>query len=804
MSKVSPATSFRRALLLGLVLLTASACGGGAARPKAVSKASPAGTETKPAEEGVAGRHEIPKSERVPSPKLIERRTKNAMAPDTLGLVKSKSHVPKNSAEVYRLVAPATVIIKAGGGLGSGVIIDPAGWVLTNHHVIAMGDTEDFKTKVEVVLGKMSKTTGGMVREAKSHDAYVYKDDKLRDIALIKISDPPKNLQSIAIAKDNPSPGQPVVALGHAGAGMLWALKAGEVSALGKLSEQLATLAQFKDDKAGHDAEESFKKYLDERNLGLVIQSTCNILPGDSGGPLVTKSGELVGLNAFSNQDPRTGGLLSFHIHRSELASFVKNKPAKPARLVPDPWKEGGGDASYEDVDLDGRVDALVLEGRRACSYCPRQSVAVFVDVDQDTFKNDKTLPPLKEVYEKHRFDAELAYLQTEKDAFVWYDTDNDGTFDLLIHDTGATGRATAVYHIAKDGDYQRDDKLGNGRDVRGKLLSDSGLRARFQRIAVAAFPQHYVEQDGVTTNDLPQPVGHTGNASVADLNYDGQLDAVRIDSAFSYRLLLDVDHDTVDGLPKSFTLGSNAPNVDAEVAVVTQSSHMWVWYDTDDDGRFDLALHSPGARLYVATDAWHVDEKGVRADLLQVPARAEALERIVKKGFLSILSTPTDAGIASFPDPILDHRGTSFELLEVKGAQKSVVTVYGQGSDGYLIDLDGNSLRSVSSKTKDLAKIVQNPKFDPEFAYFQRNGLAWSYYDTDNKGGYDLVLYSSDPRGGKADSGFRIDKSGKVTLDSSLKGKSLVSHSLFKKAADQKKLQKLGKELFGKRALEE
>lgn len=801
-----------------VMALVLSACGGSSA-PAGPSAPSPASGSGSKGEAKQDAPHVIPKGERVPSEKLVDRRHRSSVADDTIGVVTNKrAKPPKTSAEVYKAAAPATVIIRAGGGLGSGVIIDPAGWVLTNHHVIAPGENEEFKTKVTVVLGKLSEATGGMVRQKKEYEAFVHKADKLRDIALLKMVDPPAKLPTVRIAKDNPQPGQQVIALGHAGAGMLWALKAGEISAMGKLSEQLATLAQFKDDKAGHEAEDKFKKYLDERNLGLVIQSTCNILPGDSGGPLLTRSGELIGLNAFSNQDPRTGGLLSFHVHRSELAEFVKDRPARPARLVPDPWKEGGGDASYEDVDLDGRVDALVLEGRRACSFCPRQSLAVFFDVDQDTFKGTTSLPPLSETYEKKKFDAELVYLQVERDTFLWYDTDNDGKLDLLVHDTGSTGRSAAAYQIKKDGDFEKDGALGTGRDVRSALLKDTALQARLQRIANAAFPQHYVEAGSSSNDSLPDPLGKTGKASLSDLDYDGQTESVRVDSAFSYRLLLDVDRSSIGSLPQSFNLATTSSSkIDAEVAVVSQASHMWIWYDTDDDGRFDLVLHSPTARQYVAADAWRVDASGgktaapehvgrklIRADLLGSPSHAASLRNLVTKGFLSILASPSDSGTGSFPDPIADHRGASYEVMDVKGAQKSVVLIYAQGSDGYLVDLDGNSLRDKPAKPKDLPKLAETGKLDIEFAYFQRNGLAWSYYDTDAKKGYDLVLYSSDPRGGKADLGFRIDAAGKVSLDDGLKGKAMVSHSLFTKAADKKRLEKLGKELFGKRALEQ
>lgn len=805
---------------MAIAAIVVAACGGSpsSSGPAKGPGAGSSEGSSKAAGGKAEGPHVIPKGQRVASEKLVDRRNRGAVADDTIGVVTNKRpKPPKSSADVYKGAAPATVIVRAGGGLGSGVIIDPAGWVLTNQHVIALGEQDEFKTKVTVVLGKLSDKTGGMVRQKKEYEAFVHKADKLRDIALLKIVDPPAKLPTVSLSKENPQPGQQVIAIGHAGAGMLWALKAGEISAMGKLSEQLATLAQFKDDKAGHEAEDKFKKYLDERNLGLVIQSTCNILPGDSGGPLLTKSGELIGLNAFSNQDPRTGGLLSFHVHRNELAEFIKDRPKVPARLVPDPWKEGGGDASYEDVDLDGRVDALVLEGRRACSFCPRQSLAVFFDVDQDTFKGVTNLPPLSETYEKKKFDAELVYLQVERDSFLWYDTDNDGRADLLLHDPGSSGRSAGAYRIKKDGDFQKDDTLGSGRDVRSGLLKDGALQARLQRIANAAFPQHYVEAGSSANDTLPDPMGGTGKASVSDLDYDGQADAVRVDSAFSYRLLVDADRSNVGSLPKQYNLASSSAKVDAEVAIVSQSNHMWVWYDTDDDGRFDLVLHSPGARLYVAADAWRVDASGqktaapehvgrklIRADLLTSPSQSAPLRTLAKKAFLDIMTASSDGGIGSFPDPIADHRGASYELMDLKAAPKSVVLVYAMGSDGYLVDLDGNSLRDKPAKPKDLPKLAEAGKLDLEFAYFQRNGLAWSYYDADGKAGYDVVLYTADARGGKADVGYRIDASGKVVLDDSLKAKAMVSHSLFTKAGDKKKLEKVAKELFGKRALEE
>jgi S1-C subfamily serine protease len=798
-----------------LVSVAAAGCGAEPQRPVTASDQPALSTDSGPRDEA-AMRHQIGGRERIPSPKLIDRRARSAVASDSLGLVENSARPPQNSAALYRAVAPATVIVRVAGGIGSGVVIDPAGWVLTNHHVVALGESEDFRLKVSVLLGELSGETGGMVRQQKTYEAVVYKADKLRDLALIKLLDPPKSLPFVRLAKQNPVPGQQVISIGHAGAGMLWAIKPGEVSALGKLSEQLAALAQFKDDESGKEASDSFKKYLDGKNLGLVIQSTCNILPGDSGGPLVTKTGELVGLNAFSNKDPRTGGLLNFHIHRDELAKFVKQRPKKPAQLVPDPWKEGGGDASYEDADLDGSVDVLLMEGRRACSFCPRQSAAVFMDLDQSTYKSSPDLPPLKDVFEKQSFDAELVYLQLENDAFVWYDSDDDGAFDVLLVDSGTTGRSSSAYRIQPDGELVKDSALASGRVIRTALFKQSHLHPRLARVARAAFPEHYLEAASAPGDLLPEPIGTTGTGQATDLDFDGVRDTLRVETAFSMRLLIDVDQSSIGSLPAEISLAKLGTNkLDAEVAIVSQSTHMWVWYDSDDDGRMDLVLHSPGTRLYVAANAWKVDAAGnktaateqigrklIRHSVLPAGTMATRFSRIVDKHFLPIMSEKGSDGLASFPDPIADHRGTGFELMNLKGAHKSVVVVHGQGSDGYLVDFEGTSLPD-KPKPGELQKAMEAGKFDAEYAYFQRNGLAWAYFDTSNKRRYDVVLYSSDPRGGKADHGFRIADDGRVTLDTALAGRPLAAHSLFSAKRDQKKMEKLAKELFGARALE-
>ena len=804
--------------VIGLALLGVLACG---ADQKSATNGSlrPTQSENLDSPSGALVKQTFPPPTRVQSPKLLDRRARSALAPDTLESVRSIGTVPRSQQKLYRRVAPATVIVRSSDGIGSGVIVDPAGWVLTNHHVVEGGTAQDFQIKVRVLLGAVEAKSGRMRVVGEGVDGYVHKVDRLRDLALVKLVAPPANLEFVPLAKDDPMPGQQVASVGHAGAARLWAVHQGEVSSLGKLDELLGALVRFGNDPPGREAAERLQAYLGHNATGTLLQSTCDVLPGESGGPLVNTAGELVGLNAYSDVNRKTGKRANYQISRSVIAKFLEERPEAPARLLPDAWLQGGGDASFEDVDGNGRVDVLRLKGRRPCRYCPRQSQALFLDVDEDSFGNDSEVPSLPKVFENRAFDAEVVFLRLERTATVWYDTDNDGDFDVLLVDDGNTGRSSAAYRLRAGGRITPWPSLADGRTVRFSLLQSQPFRERLGLIADAAFPGDFVEASTAWQGAMPDPIGTAGYALVGDLNFDGTNDGVQVDSAFGERLLIDADQNWAAGLAgkgRFSELLSTAP-ADVEMSVVSQGTSMWVWYDTDDDGTLDLVLHAPQSRHYVATSAWsvtsggepkplteHVGRKLVRPDLLQVARVADAVRSMVKKkSFLPIMSSRGNAGLSSFPDPVKDHRGTTFEWVDLPGGGPTAVMIQGRGSDGYLLDLDGNSLEGRPRPTTDVGQLVRDGKFDAEVAYFHRNGLAWTYYDTNDDGGYDLVLYTAEPSLGVAAQAYRIEPDQTVLVDSSSSGKKLISPSLLESKRMRSRLEDLGRQLFAAKLVE-
>ena len=152
-------------------------------------------------------------------------------------------------------------------GIGSGVIIDREGHILTNNHVIADAD----RIKVELA---------DRADKNKTFEAEVIGADPNSDLAVIKLKDPPPNLP-VAVLGDSETlkPGNIVIAIGSP-MGFKQSVTTGVVSATGR------TLGEI-----------SYEHF---------IQTDAAINPGNSGGPLVNLDGEVVGLNTMIST--RSGG----------------------------------------------------------------------------------------------------------------------------------------------------------------------------------------------------------------------------------------------------------------------------------------------------------------------------------------------------------------------------------------------------------------------------------------------------------------------------------------------------------------
>ncbi len=169
-------------------------------------------------------------------------------------------------------------------GLGSGVIIDPKGYILTNNHVVADADS----IKVELAFEK-----------GKTHKAEIVGRDPNSDIAVIKLVDPPENLPIAKLGdSDAIKPGNIVIAIG-APLGFKQSVTTGIVSA----------------------KDRNLNEFYYER----FIQTDAAINVGNSGGPLINLDGEVIGINTMISTGGGSGSIgIGFAIPMSQAKSVIK------------------------------------------------------------------------------------------------------------------------------------------------------------------------------------------------------------------------------------------------------------------------------------------------------------------------------------------------------------------------------------------------------------------------------------------------------------------------------------------------
>ncbi|GGG93842.1 Do family serine endopeptidase [Silvibacterium dinghuense] len=148
-------------------------------------------------------------------------------------------------------------------GVGSGVIISPDGYIVTNNHVVKGA------TQIKVTL-----------HDRRVLNAKLIGTDKLTDLAIVKID--ASNLPTISWGDSSKlEPGQTVLAFGSPFGYFQFSVTRGIVSAVNRQNP-------YSDDL---------------RKPGGYIQTDAAINPGNSGGPLVNAHGQLIGINTFIISD---------------------------------------------------------------------------------------------------------------------------------------------------------------------------------------------------------------------------------------------------------------------------------------------------------------------------------------------------------------------------------------------------------------------------------------------------------------------------------------------------------------------
>src|SRR5699024_6901776 len=176
-------------------------------------------------------------------------------------------------------------------GGGSGIVIDPHGYIVTHNHVVTMDGAAD-RADIDVVFSDGSRAPAEMVGR-----------DPATDLAVLKVDD----VQNLTVAtlgnSDEVEVGEQVIAIGSP-LGLVRTVTGGIVSAI---QRPIALGESTSDGDVVIDA----------------IQTDAAINPGNSGGPLIDGSGAVIGIN--TSIFTQTGGSigLGFAIPVNDVRTVV-------------------------------------------------------------------------------------------------------------------------------------------------------------------------------------------------------------------------------------------------------------------------------------------------------------------------------------------------------------------------------------------------------------------------------------------------------------------------------------------------
>jgi len=201
----------------------------------------------------------------VPAPHQL---TASEVSDTVANAMASATPRPAFSKQVYQVILPSLVLIEAQSpnasdkskpeeSLGSGVVVDDAGDILTSLHVVASA------ADIQVTFADGTQSS-----------AQVMTRQPENDIAVLRADQPPA--QIVPATLGNPSslrPGDEAYAVGSP-FGLYGSMSAGIVSGLGR----------------------SFKPVGSNQELKNLIQIDAAVNPGNSGGPLLNRYGQVVGI----------------------------------------------------------------------------------------------------------------------------------------------------------------------------------------------------------------------------------------------------------------------------------------------------------------------------------------------------------------------------------------------------------------------------------------------------------------------------------------------------------------------------
>ena len=197
--------------------------------------------------------------------------------------------------QIFEKAKSGVVYVVTDKGTGSGVLISQQGYILTNWHVVEGAELSSIKIAFHPVYYSSDV-------EDYFFEVEVIKTNKVNDLALLKINNPPKDIKVINISSIIPATGSEVHAIGHPH-DEFWTYTKGYIS-----QHRRDYSWQYNKEGGAHEAN--------------VYQMQTPIGEGSSGGPLLNQYGNLIGINTFGSKENQS---LNYAVDVSEIIDFLAN-----------------------------------------------------------------------------------------------------------------------------------------------------------------------------------------------------------------------------------------------------------------------------------------------------------------------------------------------------------------------------------------------------------------------------------------------------------------------------------------------
>jgi S1-C subfamily serine protease len=199
----------------------------------------------------------------TPEPDLL---TENDVRDTVFQVMASATPPPPFSSQVYQIVQPSLVLIQTriesgegegNSGLGSGVVINDRGDILTSLHVV------EESSEIQIVYADGTRANGAVIAEQPENDIALLASDQLPEVLIPAVLGNPNAMRvgDEAYAVGNPF-------------GLYSSVSAGVISGFGR----------------------TFQPEGREQVLDDLIQIDAAVNPGNSGGPLLNRYGQVIGI----------------------------------------------------------------------------------------------------------------------------------------------------------------------------------------------------------------------------------------------------------------------------------------------------------------------------------------------------------------------------------------------------------------------------------------------------------------------------------------------------------------------------